>query len=551
MTGPLTIENLSVSFAGGAIEAVRGVSFELRKGEILALVGESGSGKSLTARSIIKLFPEGATVDGRIVLTGEDVLSVPQADLERLRGKSAAMVFQEPSIALNPVFTIGWQIAEGLRAHGMHDRGACRARAIELLRDVGIPDPETRVDYYPHQLSGGQKQRVVIAMALALRPAVIIADEPTTALDVTVQAGILDLLRRCRDELGSSILIITHNLGVVADLADRVAVMYQGRIVEEAASDVLFASPKADYTRRLLAAVPRLGQSVAKDNGCRERGRLVLEADNLEITYPGRWGHTAVPAVKGVSFDIAAGEVLGLVGESGSGKSTIGRAVVGLSPVTGGAMRLFGEDLRRARGKNLRELRRRTGFVFQDPASSFNRFMTVFDCIAEPLRVHRAFPSADALRRRVVELLDQVHLPREMATRYPGELSGGQRQRVGLARALALNPAFIVADEPTSALDVSIQAKVLEIFTTLQKELGFAALFISHDLAVVEEISHRVGVLRHGELQELGSTREVMTAPRHDYTRLLINSVPVPDPVIQAEKRRSAITSQSADSGLV
>ncbi|MES0039546.1 ABC transporter ATP-binding protein [Mesorhizobium sp. M0046] len=536
MTAPLNIENLSISFARGAVGAVRGVSLVLRSGEILALVGESGSGKSLTARSILKLFPEGATVDGQISLTGEDVLAASPTDLTRLRGGAAAMIFQEPSTALNPVFTIGWQIAEGLKAHGIRDQRARRVRAIELLRDVDMPDAEIRVDYYPHQLSGGQKQRAVIAMALALRPAVIIADEPTTALDVTVQAGILDLLRRCRDELGTSILIITHNLGVVADLADRVAVMYEGRIVEEAPCDVLFASPKADYTRRLLAAVPRLGEGTEKE-GHISRERLALEADHLEITYPGRFGRPSVPAVKGVSFDIAAGEVLGLVGESGSGKSTIGRAVVGLSPVTGGAMRLFGSDLRHVRGGSLRELRRRTGFVFQDPASSFNRFMTVFDCIAEPLQVHRALPSAQALKSRVLELLDQVQLASHMAGRYPGELSGGQRQRVGLARALALSPDFIVADEPTSALDVSIQAKVLELFKTLQKELGFAALFISHDLAVVEEISHRVGVLRHGELLELGSAREVLSAPRHDYTRLLIDSIPIPDPAVQARKR--------------
>ncbi|WP_081157701.1 dipeptide ABC transporter ATP-binding protein [Ensifer aridi] len=536
MTMPLVIENLNISFGQGAIEAVRDVSLELRPGEILALVGESGSGKSLTARSALKMFPEGAIVDGRINLTGENVLAASPKNLERIRGKAAAMVFQEPSTALNPVFTIGWQIGEGLRAHGMGDMRKRRARAIELLREVGIPDPETRVDYYPHQLSGGQKQRVVIAMALALRPAVIIADEPTTALDVTVQAGILNLLRRCRDEIGTSILIITHNLGVVAELADRVAVMYQGRIVEEASSAALFASPQAEYTRRLLAAVPRLGEGTPKEDATNREG-LVLETNQLEITYPGRFGRTLVHAIRGVSFDIAAGEVLGLVGESGSGKSTIGRAVVGLSPVTGGAMRLFGTDLRHVKGERLRELRRRVGFIFQDPASSFNRFMTVFDCIAEPLRVHRALSSASAVKSRVLELLDQVQLPRDMSGRYPGELSGGQRQRVGLARALALNPEFIVADEPTSALDVSIQAKVLDLFKSLQKELGFAALFISHDLAVVEEISHRVGVLRHGELLELGSAREVMSTPHHDYTRLLINSVPVPDPAIQASKR--------------
>ena len=450
------------------------------------------------------------------------------------------MVFQEPSTALNPVYNVGWQIGEGLRAHGMRDARQRRKRSIEMLRAVGIPEPEVRADYYPHQFSGGQKQRVVIAMALALNPSIIIADEPTTALDVTLQAEILDLLRRCRDDLGASIVLITHNMGVVADLADHVAVMYKGKLVEQAPVGDLFRSPKEAYTKQLLATVPRLGTS-AQRHAPEQLSKVavpILQAKDLEITYGGIFGNSGYRAVKSVSLEILPGEVLGLVGESGSGKSTIGRSIVGLTRVTGGSLSLFGIELRGARATTLRELRRRVGFVFQDPASSFNPYMTIAECIAEPIRVHKLLKNEAEIQRRIDQLLDFVELGRKMAGRYPSELSGGQRQRVGLARALALDPEFIIADEPTSALDVSVQARVLKIFQELQRELGFAALFISHDLAVVEQVADRVGVLKNGQLVEIGETQQVLRQPAHDYTKQLISAVPVPDPVLQAEQRR-------------
>lgn len=533
MSSPLKIDELAITIGEGdtAVEAVKSMTLDLRAGEVLALVGESGSGKTLTARAVLGLLPDLARTEGAILLNGTSVLEATPEQLRRVRGEDAAMIFQEPSTALNPVFTIGWQMAEGLRAHGVKEPGERRRRSLELLTAVGIPDPETRIDNYPHQFSGGQKQRIVIAMALALRPAVIIADEPTTALDVTVQAEILNLLRKCRDELGTAILLITHNMGVVADIADRVAVMYQGELVEEAPVEELFESPREPYTKALLAAVPRLGAKLREAHGVGE-AEVVYAAENLDIVYSGGFRQKAFHAVHEVSFVVRRGEVFGLVGESGSGKSTIGRSIVGLAPVSGGSASLLGNDLRGMRGGQLRELRRRVGFVFQDPASSFNSFMSVGDCIAEPMRIHRVGNRRER-EDRVNELLDAVQLPRAMAFRQPYELSGGQRQRVGLARALVLNPEFLIADEPTSALDVSVQARVLEIFTELQQELGFGCLFISHDLAVVEMLADRVGVLQHGRLVESGTTEEVLHHPREEYTRRLIAAVPVPDPRIQ------------------
>ncbi|PRI12467.1 dipeptide ABC transporter ATP-binding protein [Leucobacter massiliensis] len=550
---PLSIQRLSLDIDSpqGTVHAVAGISLELRPREILAVVGESGSGKTLTARAALGLLPPRTRAGGAVLLSGTGVLTASRQRLRELRGSDAAMIFQEPSTALNPVFRVGWQLEEGLRAHGMSDRRERRTRAVAMLRAVGIPDPERRIDDYPHQFSGGQKQRIVIAMALALRPAVIIADEPTTALDVTVQAEILELLRECRDEFGAAIMLITHNMGVVADIADRVAVMHRGRLVEQAPVDQLFAAPREAYTRELLAAVPRLGagRDGAADGLPRVAERAAAaasasEADpavrvtGLEVIYRGGFGKDPVRAVGDVSFEIGRGEVLGLVGESGSGKSTIGRAIGGLEAIAAGSVRVLGAEMRRLRGRSLRELRRRIGFVFQDPAASFNSFMTVEECIVEPLRVHREPGGTAAYRARAAELLDAVELPAGFATRYPFELSGGQRQRVGLARALALRPELVIADEPTSALDVSVQARVLEIFTALQAELGFAALFISHDLAVVELLAHRVGVLRRGELVELGPTERVLHEPRHEYTQRLIAAVPVPDPVVQRRRRR-------------
>ncbi|WP_254787871.1 ABC transporter ATP-binding protein [Curtobacterium sp. MMLR14_010] len=539
----VVVDDLTVTFAtdGGAVDAVKGVTIDVRPGEVLALVGESGSGKSVTARSMLRLMPETATLGGAVFLDGTDVVSVGSQKLRELRGTAGAMVFQEPSTALNPVFTVGWQIAEGLRAHGGVSKKEARAKAIDYLRRVGIPDPEQRVDHYPHQFSGGQKQRVVIASALALEPSVIIADEPTTALDVTVQAEILDLLRRCRDEFGAAIVIITHNMGVVADLADRVAVMYQGEIVEEAPVAQLFGDPQADYTKRLLAAVPRLEAStgVARRALITEDVEPVVSARGLEIEYPGRFGAPAFRAVKGVDLAIRPGEVLGLVGESGSGKTTIGRAIAGLTKITGGSLNVLGTEMLGYKERDFKRLRKDIGFVFQDPATSFNPLLTIAECVAEPLVVHGVASSPRSARKQVDELMEAVQLPAAYGDRYPHELSGGQRQRASLARSLALRPKLLIADEPTSALDVSVQARVLELFLELQQDFGFASLFISHDLAVVGALSDRIAVLYRGDLVETGTTAEVLGSPQHPYTQRLLASLPVPDPAEQAERRRT------------
>ena len=562
MSPVVEIKNLGVSFAtdAGAVKAVDDVSLTVDRGEVLAIVGESGSGKTVTAKTILGLLPETATTRGAVVLSNRegtsesDVITLSKHQLRQVRGTDVAMVFQEPSTALNPVYTVGWQIMEGLRAHGDISKAEARAKAIEMLGKVGIPDPEVRVDHYPHQFSGGQKQRVVIAMALVLDPGLIVADEPTTALDVTVQAEILDLLRRCRDEFGTAIVLITHNMGVVADLADRVAVMYQGNVVEEADVVTLFSSPQADYTKALLAAVPYVGhgtvhaaeRAAARSADWAEQ-TPVVEARGLEIVYPGRFGRSGFRAVAGVDLMIRPGEVLGLVGESGSGKTTIGRAIAGLTKVTGGSLRVLGAEMNGIRERDFRPLRSRLGFVFQDPASSFNPLLTIAECVAEPLIIHGRAASAAAARRRVDELLEAVQLPRAYGDRYPHELSGGQRQRASLARSLALEPELLIADEPTSALDVSVQARVLELFAELQFEFGFAALFISHDLAVVDIVADRIAVLYRGKLVEEGTGAEVLGAPTDPYTRRLLASLPVPDPLAQAARREELHRLQEAD----
>jgi peptide/nickel transport system ATP-binding protein len=552
MSDVVTITNLGVSFAtdAGDVRAVDGVSLSVAPGEVLAIVGESGSGKTVTAKTILGLLPETATAHGAIILSSKDgksesdIVALSKAQLRQVRGTDVSMVFQEPSTALNPVYTVGWQIAEGIRAHGQFSRAEARAKAIEILGKVGIPDPEIRVNYYPHQFSGGQKQRVVIAMALVLDPGLIVADEPTTALDVTVQAEILDLLRKVRDEFGTAIVLITHNMGVVADLADRVAVMYQGKVVEEADAQTLFTAPKNEYTKRLLAAVPHVGQGIeraAERAGERKPGwatqEPVVVATDLRIEYPGRLGRHSFVAVDGVSFSIRPGEVLGLVGESGSGKTTTGRAIAGLTRVTGGSLRVLGHEMNGFRERSFKKVRSDIGFVFQDPASSFNPLLTIADCVAEPLVVHGRAANPAAARARVNDLLEAVQLPRAYGDRYPHELSGGQRQRASLARALALEPALLIADEPTSALDVSVQASVLELFAELQREFGFAALFISHDLAVIDILADRIAVLYKGKLVEEGTGAEVLGAPKDPYTQRLLASLPVPNPAEQAVRR--------------
>jgi peptide/nickel transport system ATP-binding protein len=532
------IRDLDVTFAtdGGDVHAVRDVSLQVQPGEVLAIVGESGSGKTVTARTMLGLIPETATVRGALYLGGEDVVSISPSRVRELRGTRGAMIFQEPSTALNPVFTVGWQLAEGLRAHGAVTKQQARRKAVEMLQKVGIPDAARRVNDYPHQFSGGQKQRIVIAMALALEPEVIIADEPTTALDVTVQAEILDLLRDLRSEFGTAIVLITHNMGVVADLADRVAVMYNGELVETAGVRELFAKPQHEYTKRLLAAVPRL-DIADRPQVAPSTEPAVVAATDLEIEYPGRLGRKGFRAVDRVSFEIRPGEVLGLVGESGSGKTTIGRAIAGLTKVTGGSLRVLGAEMRGIRESQFRPLRKDLGFVFQDPATSFNPLLTIAQCVAEPLVVHGVAANPAAARDRVDELLEAVQLPREYGDRFPHELSGGQRQRASLARAIALDPKLLIADEPTSALDVSVQAKVLELFGEVQERFGFATLFITHDLAVVDLLAHRLVVLHHGEIAEEGHTADVLGNPQNDYTRRLLHSLPVPDPVEQAARR--------------
>ncbi len=535
----LSIRDLNVTFVidAGDVHAVRGVSIDVAPGEVLALVGESGSGKTITAKSALRLLPDSADVTGAIVLDGEQVLDLDGEELKELRGTKAAMVFQEPSTALNPVYPVGWQIAEGLRAHEKMTKAEAKSRAIEILRKVGIPNPEERVDYYPHQFSGGQKQRIVIAMALVLNPRVIIADEPTTALDVTVQAEILDLLRWCRDEFGAAILLITHNMGVVADLADRVAVMRDGLVVETADVATLFAKPREQYTKDLLASVPRI-QTKARNLSKVSTSDLSVVADRMSLEYPGLLGRPKFRAVDNVSFQIAAGEVVGLVGESGSGKTTIGRTIAGLNTVTAGSLKVLGVEMFGAKERTLRQIRRDIGFVFQDPASSFNPRRTIAECVAEPMLVHEPDVSEADRNRRVRELLEAVELPAEFAGRFPHELSGGQRQRVSFARALSLNPKLVIADEPTSALDVSVQATVLQLFEQLQRDLRFACLFITHDLAVVDQVSHRVIVLKHGRVVESGPTDQVLAKPQEEYTRALLDSLPIPDPAAQRAKKR-------------
>ncbi len=531
----LRIDELSIDFPGAGT-VVDSVSFDVRPGEVVALVGESGSGKSVTAKAILGLLPDTATSSGSVQVNGDEVLGLDDAQLRAVRGARVAMVFQEPGTALNPVEKVGWQIGEALRAHRRISRREARARAVELLTLVEIPDPETRVDHYPHQLSGGQRQRVVIALALANEPDLIIADEPTTALDVTVQAEILTLLHDLRARLGRAVLLITHNMGVVADLADRVIVLRHGVVVESDSADAVFSRPRAAYTKELLAAVPKLEPAVSAAAPDLSATDAVVDFAQLVVEYPGRLGQSAFTAIHEVDLSVTRGEVLGLVGESGSGKSTLGRVAVGLMKPKAGRATVLGQELSSLSRSQLRDVRRRIGMVFQDPAASLDPLRSVGDAISEPIEVHGLARGAE-LRARVVALLESVHLPASYADRRPVELSGGQRQRVGLARALALDPELVVADEPTSALDVVVQARVLDLFGELRERFGFACLFISHDLAVVDRVADRVAVLREGSVVEVGEPATVLRNPATEYTRHLIDAVPAPDPAIQRRKR--------------
>ena len=545
----LAVGGLKVAFtprtasAGPVPPAVDDVSFELQRGRVLALVGESGSGKSATAMSILGLLPPSATVSGSIRLEGDELLTADAEQLRRVRGGRIGTIFQEPMSAFTPAYRVGWQIAEAITAHSPKaPRATVRARVLELLTSVGLPEPARTADSFPHELSGGQLQRAMIAMALSCDPVALIADEPTTALDVTVQAGILELLRSLRDTRDTAVLLITHDMGVVADLADDVVVLRHGRIVETGPVARIFDAPDADYTRELLAAVPKLDRLRTTDRAVGAEhvtlgGDVAAEARDARIVYGGRrLGSNGVVAVEGASFRIPRGRTFGLVGESGSGKSTLGRAFAGLLPLRSGSITVAGTDLARASGSRLRTLRSTLGYVFQDPASSINPRALVGDAITEPLRLHTR-QSVDERRARAAELLDAVRLPAATIDRFPHELSGGQRQRVAIARAIALNPTLLIADEPTSALDVSVQAAVLELLAELQRELGFACLFISHDLAVVKELADEVAVMRRGVLVEVGPSERVLTAPEHPYTRRLLAAAPVADPAEQKARR--------------
>ncbi|MYY00698.1 MULTISPECIES: ABC transporter ATP-binding protein [unclassified Streptomyces] len=550
--GPiLELDDLGVVFTteSGEVPAVRGVSLHVEPGETLALVGESGSGKSTIALAAMGLLTGNARATGSAVIAGTQVVGARESDLAALRGRTASMVFQEPATALDPLTRVGRQIAEVIRNHREISAKEAAAEAVALLRRVGIPEPERRATAYPFQLSGGQRQRVVIAMAIANNPALLIADEPTTALDVTVQAEILDLLRRLAAETGTGVLLVTHNMGVVADFADRVAVMYRGEIVETGPVEDVLLRPSHEYTRRLLAAVPRLsvaeaGRAAPSATDAAPGTEPVAELRDVSVVF-GR-GKNAVRALDGVSLAVHAGQTLGLVGESGSGKSTASRVALGLIAPTSGTVSLFGTDLGRARSRARRALRAGIGVVLQDPVASLDARMTVGECVAEPLRVHRRGLSAKDRRSKVAAILDRVRLPRELADRAPRELSGGQRQRVSLARALVLEPRLLVADEPTSALDVSVQQAVLEVISELQDELGFACLFVSHDLAVVQHFARRVVVLRGGRIQEQGPTGQTLLHPETDYTRGLLAAVPVPDPVVQRGRRAERLAALTA-----
>ncbi|MEI6295428.1 MAG: ABC transporter ATP-binding protein [Actinomycetes bacterium] len=545
-TPVLKVSDLTVEFwvDGTWYPAAVNVDFELSAGQTLAIVGESGSGKSTVALAIMSLLASNARVTGSVRVKDQEVLGAATTMLQKYRGKEVAYIFQEPMTALNPVYTIGFQIIETLRNHFDMSPHEARIRAIELITMVEIPDPERSVDKYPHQLSGGQRQRAMIAQALACDPALLIADEPTTALDVTVQAEILDLMRGLRTRLNSGILLITHDMGVVADMADNIMVMQNGNTVEQGTSDQIFNRPTHPYTQQLLASVPKLGSTTMRLLEPTQAAKQpVLKLSNVTIEYPKHGRIPAFVAVEDFTLEIYPGEIVGLVGESGSGKTTVGRASIGLLPIKSGRLEVVGQDISGASQKDLRTIRQSTGIVFQDPASSLNPRLPIGESIGEPLFLAKIAKDKE-LDKRVEDLLASVELPRSYRNRYPHELSGGQRQRVGIARALALTPQILIADEPTSALDVSVQARFLELLQELQEQLKFACLFISHDLGVVDILAHRIAVMQNGKLVEVGARDEILKHPKDPYTQRLIGAVPVPDPAEQKLRREARLAAK-------
>ena len=538
----LKVEHFNVDFwvDGVWYPAAIDMNFNLEPGRVLAIVGESGSGKSTTALGLMDLLASNARMSGSVKVKDIEMLGAAKTTLRRNRGKEVAYIFQEPMTALNPVYTIGFQIVETLRTHFDMGPAEAEARAIELIKLVDIPDPEKSIKKYPHQLSGGQRQRAMIAQALACDPGLLVADEPTTALDVTVQAEILDLMRDLKDKLQSAILLITHDMGVVADMADEILVMKDGNTVEHGDADQIFNKPQHPYTKSLLAAVPKLGSCPKRSLKNPADVKPVIKLENVTIEYPKRGRIPAFTAVKDFNLEIFPGEIVGLVGESGSGKTTVGRAAIGLLPIKAGKIEIVGKDISHANQKDLFAIRKHTGIVFQDPASSLNPRLPIGESIGEPIFLAKLASGAE-LNKRVEDLLEQVELPRSYRNRFPHELSGGQRQRVGIARALALTPDLLIADEPTSALDVSVQARFLELLQELQEKLNFACLFISHDLAVVDILSHRIAVMQEGRLVEVGERDQILKKPKDDYTRKLIAAVPVPDPKEQRERREARL----------
>ncbi len=528
----LEVANLSVAFRQNrqSVPAVDGVSFDIRSGETFALVGESGSGKSVTALSVLRLLPlNGRILGGKVRFAGEDLFGLPEMALSRFRGRRIGMIFQDPMTSLNPVVTVGEQIGEVLRLHQWRSRAAIEQRTVALLDQVGLPHPDRHVRDYPHQLSGGMRQRVMIAIALAGEPELLIADEPTTALDVTIQAQILELLKQLQRASGMALWLITHDLGIVADMADRIAVMQSGKIVEQASSDRFFAAPAHPYSRQLLHLLPRIDR-------CRERAPSeitpkLLELRDFKVHYPIRQGLFQrvvghVRAVDGVSLDLAEGQTLALVGESGCGKTSLGKGLLRLIDGQHGQIRFDGVDLGAVRGEEQRRLRARMQIVFQDPYSAMNPRMVVGHVVEEGLRALYPAMAAAERRQRVERLLEAVGLPAASRLRYPHEFSGGQRQRICIARALAVEPRLVVCDEPTSALDVSVQAQILALLRELQQTRGLSYLFITHDLGVVAELAHHVAVMHRGKIVEYGSTAQVLLQPAHAYTKRLLSAVP-------------------------
>ena len=538
----LKVKDFTVEFwvDGVWYPAAVNMNFELNPGEVLAIVGESGSGKSTTAMGIMNLLASNARMTGSVKVKGHEMIGAKPSVLRKYRGKEVAYIFQEPMTALNPVYTIGFQIVETLRTHFDMGPKEAKTRAIELLTMVDIPNPEGSFDKYPHQLSGGQRQRAMIAQSLACDPGLLVADEPTTALDVTVQAEILDLMRNLKDQLNSAILLITHDMGVVADMADEILVMKDGLTVEHGSADQIFNKPTHPYTQELLGAVPMLGTSAKRTLDKGTSRQPVLKLENVTIEYPKRGRIPAFTAVKNFNLEIFPGEIVGLVGESGSGKTTVGRAAIGLLPIKEGKLEIVGKDISHATQKELFSIRRHTGIVFQDPASSLNPRLPIGESIGEPIFLAK-IAKGDELNKKVEDLLDQVELPRSYRNRYPHELSGGQRQRVGIARALALTPDLLIADEPTSALDVSVQARFLDLLQDLQEKLKFACLFISHDLAVVDILSHRIAVMENGLLVEIGDRDQILKSAKEPYTQRLIAAVPVPNPAEQKKRREARL----------